>query len=204
MARATPIGVLTRVMMTMASLMANHTHPGRPTTIMTNSQPFSTLPELAASKFGAGCTDKKSPLTSPVLQEIPTRISLLTSLNTIIDCPDDDDNTCNPNKKDMLHPTNLEGNAAILPPLPHLDFPADFDYQLELTTITTVCKWLEQQWSMMTKLPLLLSNSPMTNMAPSDHVTLVATQALNNFLFQYPRLIDCLDDDNRNHPQDEL
>jgi len=69
---------------------------------------------------------------SPVLQEIPTRISLPTSNDIIVDLPDDDEeeeDDHNTSKKGMLHPTILEGNAAILIPLPHLEFSIDFDLQ---------------------------------------------------------------------------
>jgi len=52
----------------------------------------------------------------------------------------------------------------------------------------------------MAKLPLPLSQSPMTNMVPSDPAILAATQELNDFLFQYPQPVDCLDDnDVQNH-----
>jgi len=111
----------------------------------------------------------------PCSMRNPTRISPPTSIDTIINLPDNDDDDFNPAKKGMLHPTNLKRNAAILLPLPHLDFRADFDYWSELTAITTACKRLEQQWPM-AELHLPLLTSSMTNMAPSDPVILVATQ----------------------------
>jgi len=105
---------------------------GKPHSPLATHHHYNYLPIFLQSKFGTCCIDSKSFLTSPVLQEIPTRISPPTSINTIVDLSDNDDNNHKPAKKLCYTPTNLEGNAAILPPLPHLNFPADFDYQPEL------------------------------------------------------------------------
>jgi len=139
-----------------------------------------------------------------VLREIPTRISLKTSPNDAVDAlvDDDGDNDQTTTMTMMLPPTTLEGTAAPLP------------YQLELTRITAAIDRMKQRdtetpihqnrlyplsdkqsWPTV-KLRHVESTQP-SDKDPSDP-TITATQALQDFLSQYPRPVDRIDNNNGN------
>jgi len=130
--RATPVGMPSRVMMTMASLM-DHPPPSRhqpgPST---TSQPFSTSPESTVTKFDVCYIDNKSSSIPSILREIPTRNSLPDSLDPVVNPHDSDNDERNTKTTTMLHPTYLEGNAAPLP------------YQLEIAAISTAVATMKQ------------------------------------------------------------
>jgi len=98
------------VMMTMTTLMADHTPQCYPNQ-MTIDKYFSTLKESTVAKPSVCCIDTANFTPLTVLCTIPTGTVQQTAANAIIDLPADGDN-CYPNKiecnDNALYPTILQ------------------------------------------------------------------------------------------------
>jgi len=130
-----------KVMMTMNILMAANTPPRCSTNTKSIHKASPTLRELTASKSGTQCITNTSSTILPVLQEIPTRISLEADPTAaIVDLPKDNDeqyqNTCPHLSTTMVKIPNIFSSSA------------PYDYHAQLAAITAECEQMQQCWSL--------------------------------------------------------
>jgi len=201
-----PVGMPSEAMMTMATLMVDHTISWCPSLPPTPSGPSLCPHVLTTSKFDACGNKQQSSCNLSILHKIPTRNYQQDLPAAVINHLDNSNDDRTTTKTMMLLPTTLEGNASPLP------------YQLELAAITAAINWIWQHDAEnAVPLPCLTHPTPETpsmltassavtakmdtNMPtvlppPAALRTLHATAIMPNFA-----IVDA-NDNNSNHPHD--